>query len=441
MSARVKLLQASITGLPEGLGERAGLAESAFSELGIGSRRSRPRRGSSRHRSRYEVVSTTQAEGIEDRMTMTPLAARRLGEMVELGTRIVAIELLLAAQACDLRGAELGAGTARAHAAVRRVAPFLREGEPLPDVEAARSSSSASGSLLLRMTATYDIHQHLWPPAFLDALRARTEPPYLRDDVLVDGRGARSSSTRRPRSRASGRRSSTATASTSPCSRSSRRLGIEGLPGLSATSSRRPGSKASAELVAASDGRFRALAPWRIVDGFAGTSVGASALVDRRARASLLEAVDAGGGLALRASRGRAPGDAPNRPEWWSGRPATRRRCSSAYLAWLGGGRDPIPPLRIVFAILAGGAPIHHERLAHRGVDVRSALDPNTLFDTSTYGRRAIELCIETFGVERLVYGSDTPVVDPRPTLAAVRGLGDSVARLLQSDTPGRLIA
>jgi predicted TIM-barrel fold metal-dependent hydrolase len=111
-----------------------------------------------------------------------------------------------------------------------------------------------------------------------------------------------------------------------------------------------------------------------------------------------------------------------------------------AYLAWLAGGRERHPALRIVFALLAGGAPFQHERLIHRGVDVRGSLDPGTLFDTASYGRRAIELCIETFGVERLVYGSDTPVVDSQQTLDAVRAMGDSVTHLLQTDTPGRLL-
>jgi hypothetical protein len=93
-----------------------------------------------------------------------------------------------------------------------------------------------------------------------------------------------------------------------------------------------------------------------------------------------------------------------------------------------------------VFAILGGGGPFHLERLARQGVDVRSALDPNTFFDVSTYGRRAIELCIETFGVGQLVYGSDMPVVDTRPTLDAVRGFGDAVRHVLQTDTPERLL-
>ena len=55
--------------------------------------------------------------------------------MTEIGTRIVAVELLLAAQACELRGAELGAGTRRAWEVVRSVAPFLAEGDVLPDIE------------------------------------------------------------------------------------------------------------------------------------------------------------------------------------------------------------------------------------------------------------------------------------------------------------------
>jgi len=66
---------------------------------------------------------------------MAPLAGRRLAEMVELGARVVAIELMFAAQACDLRGARLGTGTTRLRDAVRRFVPFLAEGDALPDLE------------------------------------------------------------------------------------------------------------------------------------------------------------------------------------------------------------------------------------------------------------------------------------------------------------------
>ncbi len=131
----LKLLQTSVTGLPEGLGERAGLAESALSEHGIAIQALTAEARLLAHPVSFEVVSTTQAEGIEDRMSMAPLAARRLAEMCELGARIVAVELLFAAQACELRGAELGVGTSAALRAVRLVVPFMREGDALPDLE------------------------------------------------------------------------------------------------------------------------------------------------------------------------------------------------------------------------------------------------------------------------------------------------------------------
>jgi len=112
----------------------------------------------------------------------------------------------------------------------------------------------------------------------------------------------------------------------------------------------------------------------------------------------------------------------------------------AAYLAWLSSGRARWPTLRILFAMLAGGGPFQLERLALQGVDVRSMLDPNTFFEVSSHGRRAIELCIETFGVGQLAYGSDVPVVDSRRTLHAVRGFGDAVSHVLQIETPGRLL-
>jgi histidine ammonia-lyase len=131
----VKLLQAPLTGLPEGLGARPALAESALSEFGIAVQAFAAEARLLAQPVSFENVSTTQAEGLEDRMTMAPLAARRLEAMVELGARVVSIELLLAAQACDLRGARLGVGTDALRAKVREFAPFLDEGGILPDLE------------------------------------------------------------------------------------------------------------------------------------------------------------------------------------------------------------------------------------------------------------------------------------------------------------------
>ena len=109
-------------------------------------------------------------------------------------------------------------------------------------------------------------------------------------------------------------------------------------------------------------------------------------------------------------------------------------RMQEAYLAWLAFGRERWPTLRVLFAMLGGGGPFQLERLARRGVDVRSALDPNTFFDVSTHGRRAIELCVQTFGVGQLVYGSDTPVVD----LAADTGCRPRFRRCCDARSPVR---
>ena len=141
----MKLLQASLTGLPEGLGQRPGLAESALSEFGIAVQAFAAEARLLAQPVSLELVSTTQAEGIEDRTTMAPLAARRLAEMVELGANVVAVELLLAAQACDLRGSTLGVGTARALEAVRRVVPFVGRGIRCPTSGGSRSSCARGG--------------------------------------------------------------------------------------------------------------------------------------------------------------------------------------------------------------------------------------------------------------------------------------------------------
>lgn len=69
------------------------------------------------------------AEGVEDHASMAPLAVSNTSALVSLAHRLVALELIIAAQAIDLRtGAEgLGAGTARAYAVVREFARTLTD--------------------------------------------------------------------------------------------------------------------------------------------------------------------------------------------------------------------------------------------------------------------------------------------------------------------------
>ena len=129
----LKLLQAPLTGLPEGLGARPGLAEPALSELGAAVQGLVAEARLLAQPVSFELASTSQHEGIEDRTTMAPLAARRLAEMVGLGARVVAVELTIAAQAVDLRGRPaLGSGSGRAFALVRKRIPFTDAGEALP---------------------------------------------------------------------------------------------------------------------------------------------------------------------------------------------------------------------------------------------------------------------------------------------------------------------
>ena len=129
----MKLLQRPFSGLPDGLAAREGLHEDGLAELGNAGHALTAEARLLAQPVSFELASTTQAEGIEDRMTMTPLAARHLAIMVELGERIVAIELVVAAQAVDLRRpARLGSGTQRAYDLVRERVPFTGKGETVP---------------------------------------------------------------------------------------------------------------------------------------------------------------------------------------------------------------------------------------------------------------------------------------------------------------------
>jgi hypothetical protein len=285
---------------------------------------------------------------------------------------------------------------------------------------------------------TYDLHQHLWPEGFVAELRTRSAPPVLDGNVLVtrEGRFEIDLGDHEPnvRLRALDRDEiDVAVLSLQPS------LGLDELPGEERAVLESAWTESVREVIARSGERFLAFSPSRVQEGFAGVSIGSAEFADfERSAAVLDEAASAGAVVFVHPDGGNTPD--PRRPSWWEWVVGYPARMQEAYLAWLGLGRDRWPTLRVLFAMLAGGGPFQLERLARRGVDVRSALDPNTFFEVSTHGRRAIELCLETFGVGQLAYGSDTPVVDSRPTLDAVRGFGDAVRHVLQFDTPARLL-
>lgn len=190
------------------------------------------------------------------------------------------------------------------------------------------------------------------------------------------------------------------------------------------------------ELVAASGGRLWAFAAGRCLDGFTGACVPASALLS--GLGDLPGELERSGQVLFVHPGPPAPPPA-GAPRWWAAVVDYAAQMQAGYAAWISGGAERHPELPVVFAILGGGAPVQLERLRSRGVDVHTVLNPSVYFETASYGRRALALCLETYGVTQLLYGSDVPVVDPGPTLRALEELGDRVRQSVRVENPTRL--
>jgi len=149
----VKLLQSPLSGLPAGLAAEADTGEDALAEFAGAAQAIAAEARMLAHPVSFEVVSSGKAEGIEDRTTMAPLSARRLADMAGLAARVVALELLVAAQATDLRRpSRLGEGTGRALRLVRELADFTAHGQAPPAeleplVDAVRTGRFARAAL------------------------------------------------------------------------------------------------------------------------------------------------------------------------------------------------------------------------------------------------------------------------------------------------------
>ena len=284
----------------------------------------------------------------------------------------------------------------------------------------------------------YDLHRHLWPEPLIAELRSRTTPPFLRGNTLEvavegpyeidsDAYGLSACLDDLDRNGID-----VAVVSCPPT------LGIEQLPPSQARVLLDAYHEGVLEAVEQSGGRLKALSLGEPLDGFVGTVLAADDLDDLDRLAPALHELERRGTFAF-----VHPGvsNPPRRaPVWWVAGVAYTGQMQRAYARWLAYGVPRWPTLKVVFAILAGGAPFQLERLAQRGRDVRSTLDPNVYLDVASYGRRSIGLCAQTFGAENLLYGSDRPVVDPAPTLKAVRGFGESMEKLITVDNPTALL-
>ena len=296
-------------------------------------------------------------------------------------------------------------------------------------------------------SARVDIHQHLWPEPLLRAMSRRTEPPCLAhrgDGWWLRVRGEREARFD-PADHDPGLR--TALIEADGIDRAlvalSSPLGVEALPATEAEPLLAAYHDGVAELppafgawaaVGCADPDPGALS--RLLDrGFAGTCVPCDALESPEGFDRLgpvLETLERRGAPLL-VHPGPASPTPAARPSWWTAMTdyvAAMQRAWHAFALW---GRPAHPRLRVCFAMLAGLAPLHRERLLARGGQAVS--DPDVFLDTSSYGVRAVDAVIREVGVDRLVHGSDRPVISP-----AARPLGDAIEVALRERNPARLL-
>jgi 6-methylsalicylate decarboxylase len=292
-----------------------------------------------------------------------------------------------------------------------------------------------------------DMHQHLWSEPFVDALAARDELPFVRREhgltvlfiagerpYVIDVGGE--SGVRRAELIARDGLDHALICMSSP-------LGVERLAREEAVpllDAYHQGALALGEPF----GVWGSLALDRhdpgdvdhaLARGCVGISLPAGALAGLDALASLRPLLrrleDAGAPLLVHPGPGPgalpAPAGAGAEPSladplWWS---ALTRYVSQMHAAWLtfvSAGRAEHPRLRAIFAMLAGLAPLHGERLSSRGGPATLRRDPLTFYETSSYGRDSVQRVGEVVGAEQILYGSDRPVVDP-----AEHGVADAL--------------
>jgi len=279
--------------------------------------------------------------------------------------------------------------------------------------------------------ATIDVHQHLWPEQLVSALARRDRPPRLRGstldlaaegpcevDLAAHDLGRRLDALDRDGI-------DVAVVSLQPT------IEVDDEPELLAAY-----HEGIVELASAASGRLRPLAAGARRDGFAGASLSAAALVSEPAE--LLGALEAAG-EPLFVHPGPPASVPAGAPAWWPAVVDYTAQMQAAYAWWCTRGAAAHPRLNVVFAILAGGAPFHQERLALRDARSDAGPPPGVHLECASYGPLALELSLAACGPGRLLYGSDTPVGDSRPTLRAVRSLGDDVASALLERNPTRL--
>jgi predicted TIM-barrel fold metal-dependent hydrolase len=288
-----------------------------------------------------------------------------------------------------------------------------------------------------------DIHQHLWPPELIDALRARRhaprlvgwtlhlvgEPPYDIDPV-----------DHRPAERRSLDDGRIVLGLSSP-------LGIEDLPPVEAETLLRAWHDGAAALqpdfdawasIAHLDPDLDDLTR-RLVDGFVGLQIPATWMSTPASVEALAPALEicAAANRPVFVHPGPVPsgnGSAEVLPAWWAAVVDYPSQLIAAWWSWQAAGRALAPELRICFAAGAGLAPVHHERFLARGGHPLVVND-RTFVDTSSYSRQGVDSLIRVLGVDPIVVGSDRPYGVPFHT-----DQGDAAIKAFRHTNPLRLL-
>jgi hypothetical protein len=288
-----------------------------------------------------------------------------------------------------------------------------------------------------------DIHQHLWPDEFVEGLRRRNRAPRLTGWTLhLDGEAdfTVDPAHHDPAGRTAEIRSDGGGLALVSLSGP---LGIEWLPPEQAYPLLDAYHRGAAALpapfgvwAAACLSEIDPAALRRQIElGCVGLQLPATALADPAgydrcaALLDLLEELD----RPLFIHPGAAP-PAAHLPSWWPALVPYVHQMHQAWYAFRAFGRARHPRLRVCFAMLAGLAPLHGERLTARG-GTAGAVDPAIFLETSSYGPRAIDATVRALGIDCVVFGTDRPYAGP-----ADMRLGVAAEHAIATTNPTRLL-
>lgn len=305
------------------------------------------------------------------------------------------------------------------------------------------------------MTAAVDLHQHLWPERVLRALERRRTVPRARWGggrwtVALPGEPQ---FTVDPGEHETQRRAEAVTASglDRAVVALSALIGVESLPERDAFAILDAWDETVDELppelgwwacipLRAGAAAARTWLEHALDHGAAGLCVPACALARPEGDETLADALEAleRWELPLFVHPGPAGGAAED-PAWWGPCAAYVGQLHAAWhgtAAWV---RPRFPRLRVVFAALAGLAPLHAERLRARGGPHAMAHDELVFYEPSSYGPRAVRAMGVAVGTGELVHGTDHPVVRRAADPIAL-AFGDAAAALARRENAARLL-